>query len=156
MSYSHSDGGVAVRLHRSLENYRVPKRLRTTPGEFGPVPDRLSPIFCDREELASSSDLGKRVQDALNDSDALIVVCSPQAARSHWVNEEVLTFKRLGGGRRIYCLIVSGEPNSGDARECFPRPCDLRSRPTDGSENVRPSRLPLICGRARTVRPAPG
>jgi tetratricopeptide (TPR) repeat protein len=120
MSYSHSDGGVAVRLHRSLENYRVPKRLRTTPGEFGPVPDRLSPIFCDREELASSSDLGKRVQDALNDSDALIVVCSPQAARSHWVNEEVLTFKRLGGGRRIYCLIVSGEPNSGDARECFP------------------------------------
>jgi hypothetical protein len=116
MSYSHSDARVAARLHRSLENYRVPKRLRATPGEFGPVPERLSPIFCDREELASSADLGKRVQEALGDSDALLVVCSPHAARSHWVNEEVLTFKRLGGERRIYCLIVDGERNVVDAR----------------------------------------
>jgi len=162
MSYSHSDARVAVRLHRSLENYRVPKRLRATSGEFGPVPERLSPIFCDREELASSADLGKRVQDALADSDALLVVCSPQAARSHWVNEEVLTFKRLGGERRIYCLIVDGEPNAGDARECFPpalrfeieadgqlgqRPAepiaaDLRS----GKDGATRARLKLIAG----------
>ena len=120
ISYSHGDSHVALRLHRSLEGYRVPRRLRGTPGEFGPVPDRLSPIFCDREELASSADLGTRVKDALADSDALIVVCSPLAARSHWVNEEVLSFKRLGGVRRIHCLIVSGEPNAGDERECFP------------------------------------
>ena len=120
ISYSHNDARVAMRLHRSLENYRVPKHLRATAGEFGPVPDRLSPIFCDREELASSSDLGSRVQDALADSDALLVVCSPDAARSRWVNEEVLSFKRLGGGRRVYCVIVAGEPNAGDARECFP------------------------------------
>ena len=80
MSYSHSDAAVATRLHRSLENYRVPKRLRGTPGEFGPVPERLSPIFRDREELASSADLSKRVQDALSQSDAMIVVCSPQAS----------------------------------------------------------------------------
>src|SRR4051812_3088589 len=88
ISYSHSDSRVALRLHRSLEGYRVPKRLRGTPSEFGPVPERLSPIFCDREELASSADLGTRVKDALADSDALIVVCSPEAAASHWVNEE--------------------------------------------------------------------
>jgi hypothetical protein len=120
ISYRHSDARVAAWLHRSLENYRVPKRLRATAGEFGTVPDRLSPIFRDREELASADDLGARVQTALADSDALIVVCSPDAACSRWVNEETLAFKRLGRSHRIYCLIVAGEPNAGDARECFP------------------------------------
>ncbi|MGH8124161.1 MAG: TIR domain-containing protein, partial [Rudaea sp.] len=120
ISYSHSDARVAAWLHRSLENYRVPKRLRATAGDFGPVPERLNPIFRDREELASADNLGASVQGALTDSDALIVICSPQAAQSRWVNEEVLAFKRLGRSARIYCLIVAGEPNAGDARECFP------------------------------------
>ncbi|HEV2608144.1 MAG TPA: toll/interleukin-1 receptor domain-containing protein, partial [Xanthomonadaceae bacterium] len=120
ISYSHSDARVATWLHRALEGYRVPKRLRASAGEFGPLPDRLNPIFRDREELASAGDLGARVQDALSASDALIVICSPAAAGSRWVNEEVLAFKRLGRGDRIYGLIVSGEPHAGDARECFP------------------------------------
>ena len=66
-----------------------------------------------------AGDLGARVQSALADSDALIVICSPEAAHSRWVNEEVLAFKRLSGSGRIYCLIVAGEPHAGDARECF-------------------------------------
>ncbi len=162
MSYSHSDAAVAARLHRSLENYRVPKRLRGTPGEFGPVPERLSPIFRDREELASSADLSKRVQDALRESDAMIVVCSPQAANSHWVNEEVLAFKRLGRGDRIYCVIVAGEPNAGDARECFPPALrfeieadgQLGQRPAEsiaadlrpGKDGATSARLKLVAG----------
>jgi tetratricopeptide (TPR) repeat protein len=162
MSYSHSDAAVAARLHRSLENYRVPKRLRGTPGEFGPVPERLSPIFRDREELASSADLSKRVQEALRESDAMIVVCSPQAAGSHWVNEEVLAFKRLGHGDRIYCVIVAGEPNAGDARECFPPALrfeieadgQLGQRPAEsiaadlrpGKDGATAARLKLIAG----------
>ena len=120
ISYSHSDARIAAWLHRALESYRVPKRLRGSMGEFGPLPERLGTIFRDREELASSGDLGARVQEALSDSDALIVVCSPDAANSRWVNEEVLNFKRRAGNDRIYCLIVSGEPHAGDARECFP------------------------------------
>jgi tetratricopeptide (TPR) repeat protein len=51
----------------------------------------------------------------------LIVVCSPAAAASRWVNEEVLTFKRMFGEDRIFALIVKGEPNAAsDAEECFP------------------------------------
>jgi hypothetical protein len=91
-----------VWLHRSLENYRVPRRLRATAGEFGPVPERLNPIFRDREELASADNLGASVQAALVDSESLIVICSPRAAQSRWVNEEVLAFKRLGRSGRIY------------------------------------------------------
>jgi tetratricopeptide (TPR) repeat protein len=122
ISYCHEDARWAGWLHRQLEGYRLPRRLRGSDGEFGPLPERLSPIFRDRDDLASSGELGERIQAALADSAALIVICSPAAARSHWVNQEILSFKRTGDARRIYCLIVDGEPNSGDERECFPKP----------------------------------
>ena len=53
------------------------------------------------------------------------MICSPKAAKSRWVNEEILTFKRLGREDRIFCLIVAGEPGaSADPalaeQECFP------------------------------------
>jgi hypothetical protein len=40
----------------------------------------------------------------------LIVVCSPASAKSKWVNEEVLTFKRMHGESRVLALVVAGEP----------------------------------------------
>lgn len=138
ISYSHSDAPVASRLHRRLEGYRVPRALRGTAGEFGPVPERLHPIFRDREELSTAGALGGRLQSALEDADALLVICSPEAARSRWVNEEVLTFKRLGRGDRIYCLIVAGEPHAGDARECFP-PALRFELESDGELGQRPA-----------------
>lgn len=120
ISYSHVDAALAAWLHRSLESYRVPSRLRGSTGEHGPLPERLSPIFRDREDLSSAGALGPRIQAALADADALIVICSPDSARSPWVNDEILAFKRLGRAERIYALIVSGEPHAGDDRECFP------------------------------------
>lgn len=120
ISYSHKDERWAKWLHGRLEGYRVPRRLRGSAGEFGVLPARLTPIFRDREDLASHGELGPRIQEALAESQALIVVCSPQAARSPWVNSEIITFKRLHGSARIYALIVAGEPNSGDEHECFP------------------------------------
>ncbi len=116
ISYSHADAAWATWLHRKLEGYRVPRRLRAQ-GE--PLPERLTPIFRDREDLASAGELAPQIQAALADSDALIVVCSPEAARSRWVDAEVLAFKRSGRGERIFALIVDGEPG-GSERECFP------------------------------------
>ena len=119
ISYSHKDARWARWLHRKLEGYRTPSRLRGSVGEFGPLPDRLLPIFRDRDDLASAGHLTPKIEAALADSEALIVICSPDAARSPWVNDEVRTFKRTGRANRVYCLIVAGEPNAGDARECF-------------------------------------
>ena len=119
ISYSHKDARWARWLHRTLEGYQLPRRLRGTAGEFGALPDRLRPIFRDREDLSSAGGLTPKIQAALADSEALIVICSPDAARSPWVNDEVLRFKRIGRGDRICCLIVDGEPDAGDERECF-------------------------------------
>jgi hypothetical protein len=97
----------------------VPKRLVGRQTEFGPVPERLSPVFRDRDELATSTSLGDTLTRALQQSATQIVICSPAAAKSRWVNEEILAFKKLGREHRVFCLIVDGEPGD-PSRECFP------------------------------------
>ena len=114
VSYSHSDEKWATWLHRSLETYRLPKHLVGTETSFGAIPRRLVPIFRDRNELPTATDLGELLNAALVDSATQIVICSPRAAQSRWVNEEILAFKRLGKSHRIFCLIVEGEPYASD------------------------------------------
>jgi eukaryotic-like serine/threonine-protein kinase len=121
LSYSHADRRWARRALRWLEGWTVPRRLigRETP--FGPVPRRLAPVFRDREELGPAPELSESIGRALVDSASMLVLCSPAAAQSRWVNEEILAFKRLGRGDRIVALIVAGDPAAGDGPEqCFP------------------------------------
>ena len=137
ISYSHRDAKWASWLHGSLEKYRPPKPLIGRTTERGEVPRRLTPIFKDRDELPSATDLGTLINAALVKSAGQIVICSPQAAKSKWVNEEILAFKRLGREEQIFCLIVDGEPNATDMpgrepEECFPPALRFRLGP-DGA-----------------------
>ncbi len=125
ISYSHTDKKWGDWLHKALETYRVPKHLIGKQAREDIIPSRISPIFRDREELPTSSDLGSMINNALKESRYLIVICSPYSAKSHWVNEEILAFKRFKRSNRILCIIVDGEPNATDkpdiaAEECFP------------------------------------
>lgn len=167
ISYSHKDEKWARWLHRALESYRPPKPLIGQDTRFGPVPQRLAPVFRDREELASATDLGSVITRALESSACQIVICSPAAAASRWVNEEILAFKRLGREDRIFCLIVAGEPNATDlpgreADECFPaalryrldshgqlsaeRTEPIAADARDGKDGKANARLKLIAG----------
>lgn len=121
ISYSHRDEKWAKWLHRALESYRLPRKLRGTSTALGEVPARIKPVFRDRDELSSSADLGSTVQQALEDSENLVVVCSPGAANSHWVNEEIRHFAKPGRTDRIFCMIVEGDPaGAGPDTACFP------------------------------------
>jgi tetratricopeptide (TPR) repeat protein len=100
-----------------LERYRTPKALRRARPD---LPDRLYPIFRDTDELASSTDLSESIRRAMDDSDALIVICSPAARASRWVNEEIRRFRAIGRGDRIFCLIVAGSPDPASADCAFP------------------------------------
>lgn len=120
ISYSHSDKASATWLHRTLESYRIPSKLVGHVTEEGEVPARLVPIFRDRDELPAAGDLSDELRKALGHSRFLIVIASPAAAQSRWVDEEVRQFKRLHGEGRVLALIASGRPGSGDAEECFP------------------------------------
>lgn len=124
ISYSHADAKWGDWLHAALETYRVPTRLVRSAQPEGAVPKRIFPVFRDREELASSSSLGENIQDALRLSRSLIVICSPRAATSRWVNEEIKLYKSIGREDRVFCLIVDGEPNAAPDSgllECFPK-----------------------------------
>jgi tetratricopeptide (TPR) repeat protein len=142
ISYSHRDARWASWLHAALETYRPPKPLVGKMTERGEVPKRLTPIFKDREELPSAVDLGGLVNAALEASACQIVICSPNSAKSRWVNEEILAFKRLGREDRILTLIVAGEPNATDmpgreAEECFPPALRFKLGPDGALSDAR-------------------
>ena len=126
ISYSHEDKAWADWLHKELEHYRVPKRLVGTSGRNEPIPSRLFPIYRDRAEFSAAADLSEHIRTALHQSSHLIVICSPHSAKSVWVQNEVLEFKRLGREKNILAVIVGGEPNAAGKpgvpvdQECFP------------------------------------
>jgi tetratricopeptide (TPR) repeat protein len=142
ISYSHADRRWGHWLHRTLEGYRVPRKLVGMAGAEGPVPARLTPVFRDLDDLPAGSDLTEEVQAALRDSRFLVVICSPSSARSKWVNQEILHFKRLRGEGRILAAIVDGEPFAVDTpgqegQECFPEAIRFRLDDSGGLSDRR-------------------
>jgi eukaryotic-like serine/threonine-protein kinase len=152
VSYSHGDERWARWLQKALETYRVPSHLAHP--QWGVASRRLSPVFRDRSDLPSATDLGAHIRQALQESASLIVICSPGASASRWVNEEIRFFRSLGRGDRTFCLIVDGEPNASslpgrESHECFPpalRFLDGADGPSTGS------RLEPIAADARPGR----
>jgi TIR domain len=111
ISYANADERAATALHRALETYSGHRRLPPTPTPTGEmIPPRIAPVFRDRDELGASGNLPGRLQEALEASRFLIVVCSRAAAQSRWVNAEIQRFKALGRSDRILAYIVDGEP----------------------------------------------
>jgi len=113
ISYSHADTAWAKWLHRGLESFRIDKDLagRETPA--------LRPVFRDRDDFTAGHSLTDQTLAALDASAALIVICSPAAARSKYVTEEIRLFKTRHPERPVIPLIVTGTPGDPDT-ECFP------------------------------------
>jgi len=125
LSYSHKDSAIVDWLHRELERFVVPRSIAGRLTANGIVPRHLRPVFRDRHELAAAHDLGTEIRSALASSQFLIVLCSPDAAQSHWTNAEIETFKRSRPDGCVFAAIVAGEPFASEmpgreAEECFP------------------------------------
>ena len=119
ISYSHADTSWAKWLHRALENLRIDKDFVGRATATGTIPISLRPIFRDRDDFTAGHTLTDQTLAALDGSAALIVICSPQAAKSQYVNEEIRLYKSRHKGRHVIPLIVAGR--SGDTElECFP------------------------------------
>jgi tetratricopeptide (TPR) repeat protein len=125
LSYSHKDEELADWLHRELEDFHVPSNLVGRLTENGVIPKRLTPVFRDAHELAAADDLGEEILGAIAASHFLVVLCSPDAARSHWTNAEIEAFKRTRPEGCVLAAIASGEPFASEIpgrehEECFP------------------------------------
>lgn len=103
ISCSEADERWGARLERALSRYRAPAALRR--GEAR----RIGPVFRHHDERPTTRDIGDERRAALEQSDSLIVICGPGAARSIWIDEEIRSFRRRRPGGRILGLIVEGE-----------------------------------------------
>jgi tetratricopeptide (TPR) repeat protein len=112
ISYSHADAAAAAKLQRKLERYRLPKHIRRSQAREA---TGLGRIFRDREDLAAAVSLSDAIRAAIADAEALIVICSPDAAISQWVAAEIALFRKLHPERPVLAAIVRGDPT-----EAFP------------------------------------
>ena len=106
ISYAHADERMAARLHKALETYPIPKTLK------GAHRSDLSPIFRDAAELNAHHSLPDKIREAVTGSKYLIVLCSPAAKASHWVNEEIRLFRKIHGEASILCVLAEGTPDT--------------------------------------------
>lgn len=139
ISYRHTplDRKWATWLHKAIESYRVPKSLVKQRN----APRRVGRVFRDEEELAASADLSKEIDSALQQSDYLIVVCTPETPKSRWVNAEVERFAAMGRKDRILALLAEGEPHDSFPPALLalgePLAADVRDLNADGARHTR-------------------
>src|SRR5918996_1364322 len=81
VSYSRMDGLFVERLVRRLESFAPPKALG--------LPTHRLKVFVDTEDLYGSEYYGS-IERALRSATKLIVVCSPHARASAYVNDEIM------------------------------------------------------------------
>src|SRR5262245_9071431 len=139
ISYSHADTKWANWLHGRLESFRIDKDLIGRQTAMGLIAKTLRPIFRDRDDFTAGHSLSEQTLAALDASAALIVLGSPDAAKSHYVNEEVRLFKHRHPDRPIIPIILDGKPGD-PACECFPPALKFEMAP-DGAITDRPADL---------------
>ncbi len=125
ISYRHMtpDQEIAKKLHRMIESYSVPSALREEGRRH------VGKVFRDQEELPLSSDLGKDIEDALDNSEWLICVCSPAYLESRWCLRELEYFMEHRDRNHVLVLLTKGEP-----QDSFPEP--LRFTADDAGNRI--------------------
>ena len=117
VSYRSSDEKWAKWLQNKIEGYRLPTTIQH---ERGDLPkSRLRPCFRYHTDI-QPNELKTELRQKLEQSKYLLVICTPNSAKSQWVGKEIDTFVELGRRDRIIPVIVEGRPYSGDPdTECY-------------------------------------
>ena len=116
ISYNAKDTAWGKKLQKKLEHYKLPSTLCSQHNwERKPI----KPVFFAPTDIQPGG-LSEELQERLKASQNLIVICSPNSAKSQWVGKEIEFFHNLGRTKNIHFFIVDGIPHSGDPEtECF-------------------------------------
>lgn len=116
ISYSSKDTEWGKRLQRKLEHYRMPATLCS---EHGWKRTPIKPVFFAPTDIQPGG-LSEELQERLRASRNLVVICSPNSARSEWVGKEIEFFYQLGRTKQILFFIINGQSHSSNPEtECF-------------------------------------
>ncbi len=117
ISYKREDEKWARWLQRKLEKYKLPVVLQN---QYKLEYRSVKPVFRDKTDLATGT-VRSALSKELEVSKYLIVICSPSAAKSSWVNMEIEQFLQADKLNYIIPFIIKGKPFADDPGvECFP------------------------------------
>ena len=118
ISYSREDKEFAIKLYQELENYNPP--------EIDDKKLHKIKVFLDTEDLTAGGDYYDRIDKSLLTTRKLIIICSPSARKSQYVNDEIRRFAVNNDPHNIIPIIVDGIPNNeakkpaDEAKKAFP------------------------------------
>ena len=116
ISFNSKDIKWGMRLQNRLESFKMPSVICS---ERGWERKPMRPTFFAPTDIQPGP-LDEEIKSRLRDSQHLVVICSPNSAKSNWVGREIRYFYELGRADRIHFFIVDGIPHSGDEQtECF-------------------------------------
>ena len=99
ISYSHkADRDIAPRLQSGLEKLAKPWYRR-----------RAMRVFRDETDLGANPDMWSEIEQKLTNSRNLILLCSPEAAKSRWVKKEIDHWLALGRHENLFFALTEGE-----------------------------------------------
>nr|VFK60560.1 MAG: TIR domain-containing protein [Candidatus Kentron sp. TUN] len=100
ISYKHvSSTSFAARLERALKSYAKP-----------PLVARPRRIFRDENYLAPGVDLPRLIKEALDNSEFLLLLASPESAQSKWVQDELdLWCRVLKRQEQLIVILLGGD-----------------------------------------------
>ncbi len=133
ISYRHSalDSEIAAGIHRKLEAFSLPNNLKK---DFPKERHKIRRVFRDTEELPLAENLSDPIDEALRNSDWLIVICSPRLKESRWCAREIELFSEYHGKDHILAVLAEGEP-----ADSFPEAIRFREKKVsdpDGTERI--------------------
>lgn len=125
ISYRHvSPDKEIARILQFLLEYNIVRPSNSS------MPRHIRPVFLDVSELPTEENLEEGILRALDNSECLYVICSPDLPKSKYCLQEIAYFKKKHGGRlnRVATLLVRGEP-----QESYP--ASLRTKQIPDPEN---------------------
>ena len=143
ISYNSKDTAWGKKLQKKLEHYKMPATLCS---EHNWQRTPIKPVFFAPTDIQPGG-LSEELQERLKASQNLIVICSPNSAKSKWVGREIEFFHNLGRTKNIHFFIVDGIPHSGDPEtECFNPVIDKLGMPEILGANIheKNSKLPWL------------
>ena len=149
ISYRHRDRDQLISglFRKGLENHALPRELAAGNRR----------VFRDTDELPTSSDLGRDIEDALAESGWLIALCSDEYVQSRWCMREIDEYISLGRKARILPVLTGGSAETAvpESLRDLPLAADLRNVPehalSGAVKKIIPSLLSRMYGAEETA-----